>query len=74
MYYYIYILDQNLEVGPSIFPKKKYCDITGLECKYSDPKTGLRYYNAEIFKLIQNLPEPFKNQYLTIRKALFTIK
>ncbi len=67
-------LDQSLEVGPSTIPKKKYCDITGLECNYTEPTTGLRYYNSEIFKLIQNLPEPIKNQYLSLRKALFIIK
>jgi len=67
-------LDQGIEAGPSFMPKKKYCDITGFESTYSDPKTGLRYYNSEIFKIIQNLSEPVKNQYLSLRKALFIIK
>jgi len=66
--------DQSIEAGPSILPKKKYCDITGFETNYSDPKSGLRYYNSDIFKLIQNFPEPIKNQYLALRKALFIIK
>lgn len=67
-------LDNGLEAGPSILPKKKYCDITGLESKYTDPRSGLRYYNSDIFKLVQNFTEPQKNQYLSLRKALFLIK
>ena len=66
--------DNNLEAGPSVIPKKKYCDITGLESKYTDPRSGLRYYNIDIFKMIQNFSEPLKNQYLSMRKALFIIK
>jgi len=63
-----------LEAGPTIFPKKKYCDITGLEGRYTDPRSGLRYYNSDIFKLLQNFPEPLRNQYLSLRKALFILK
>jgi INO80 complex subunit C len=67
-------IDNSLEAGPSVLPKKKYCDVTGLESKYVDPRSGLRYYNSDIFKLVQNFTEPLKNQYLSLRKALFIIK
>jgi INO80 complex subunit C len=70
----LFNLDQSIEAGPSIFPKKKYCDLTGFQGNYQDPTSGLRYYNAEIYKIIQNLSDPIKNQYLSIRKALFIIK
>jgi hypothetical protein len=67
-------LDQGIEAGPTLLPKKKYCDITGFETSYLDPRSGLRYYNTEIFKLVQSLSDPIKNQYLSVRKALFIIK
>ena len=73
-YVKFYKIDQSIEAGPSHLPKKKYCDLTGFEGKYQDPFSGLRYYNAEIYKIIQNLSDPIKNQYLSIRKALFIIK
>jgi INO80 complex subunit C len=68
------IIDLGIEAGPSLLPKKKYCDLTGFETTYLDPRSGLRYYNNEIFKIIQNISDPIKNQYLSIRKALFIIK
>lgn len=68
------ISDQSLEAGPSILPKRKYCDITGFESRYIDPISGLRYYNSDIYKILQRLSEPIKNQYLAMRKALFIIK
>ena len=67
-------LDQSIEAGPSFLPKVKYCDVTGFETQYQDPRSGLRYYNSDIYKLSQNMTEPIKNQYLLIRKALFIIK
>jgi INO80 complex subunit C len=69
-----YNMYQSIEAGPSILPKKKYCDLTGFQGNYQDPSSGLRYYNSEIYKIIQNLSDPIKNQYLSIRKALFIIK
>jgi INO80 complex subunit C len=74
MYILSFNLDQSIEAGPTLLPKKKYCDITGFESNYVDPRSGLRFYNSEIFKLVQSLNDPIKNQYLSIRKALFIIK
>jgi INO80 complex subunit C len=70
----LFLIDQGIEAGPSLQPRRKYCDITGFETNYIDPRSGLRYYNSEIYKIIQNLSEPIKNQYLSLRKALFIIK
>ena len=46
-------LDFSVEAPPSILPAKKYCDVTGLEAPYTDPKSMLRYHNAEIYELIR---------------------
>jgi hypothetical protein len=45
----------EIEAPPSVLPQKKYCDITGLEAKYQDPKTRLRYNNREIFHVVRGL-------------------
>ena len=64
----------DLEAGPSLLPKKKYCDFTGLTSCYNELHTGIRYYNSQIYKMSQNIPQPIKDQYLNIRKALIRLK
>lgn len=46
----------DIDAPPSLLPQKKYCDITGLEGKYTDPKSKLRFYNSEVYAVIQSLP------------------
>jgi len=45
----------DIDAPPSLLPQKKYCDITGLEGKYTDPKTKLRFHNTEVYAVIQTL-------------------
>ncbi|KAK3637373.1 chromatin-remodeling complex subunit ies6 [Elasticomyces elasticus] len=59
----------SIAAGPSTKKPQKYCDITGLPCKYTDPKTGMYYYNAEMYKRIQSLTTAQVQEYLEIRKA-----
>ncbi|PVV04668.1 hypothetical protein BB560_000824 [Smittium megazygosporum] len=54
---------------PSLKPAHKYCDVTGLEAAYKDPKTNLRYHSAEIYKAIKILPPGSEQAYLSIRNA-----
>ena len=70
----IFILDTNIEVGPSTKTQKKYCDITGFETKYQDKETRMRFYNTNIYRAIKDMPEPIVNQYLALRKANFVLK
>ena len=44
----------GIEAPPSLLPAKKYCDLTGLEAKYTDPKTRLRYFSGHEY--LQVLP------------------
>ncbi|CDR41038.1 RHTO0S05e11056g2_1 [Rhodotorula toruloides] len=44
----------SIEATPSLMPQKRYCDITGLEAKYVDPRTLLRYHSPSIFELIRS--------------------
>lgn len=64
----------NIEAAPSTKPKKKYCDITGLPAPYTDPKTGLRYFNKEIYGFIQSLTPGQVQQYLELRGAHTVLK
>lgn len=64
----------NIESAPSLAPQRKYCDVTGLRGNYQDPKTRLRYHNAEVFGLIRGLPQGYAEQYLEARGAHTVLK
>ncbi|KFM64630.1 hypothetical protein X975_09204, partial [Stegodyphus mimosarum] len=59
----------NIDAPASIKPPKKYSDISGLEAKYTDPQTKLRFANASEFQLIRTLQPEAINAYLSLRKA-----
>ncbi|KAL0215733.1 hypothetical protein P9112_007917 [Eukaryota sp. TZLM1-RC] len=46
---------KSIEVPHSFLPKQNYCDLTGLPALYTDPSSGLRYHNAEVYQYIQTL-------------------
>ncbi|KAG0300639.1 INO80 complex subunit C [Dissophora globulifera] len=64
----------NIEALPSMTPQKKYCDITGLEARYTDPKTRLRYHSTEVYQLIKTQPLSAVQQYLGLRNAAVVLK
>lgn len=64
----------SLDAPPSVKPKKKYCDITGLRANYTDPKTGLQYHDKEIFQVVRSLPQGVPEQYLEARNANTVLK
>ncbi|KTW26697.1 hypothetical protein T552_02703 [Pneumocystis carinii B80] len=57
----------NIEASPSLFPCSKWCDITGLQGLYTDPKTGLRFHNKEVFSIIKNMTQGVEQQFLQLR-------
>ena len=59
----------NIDAAASIKPPKKYSDISGLEAKYTDPQTKLRFANASEFQFIRTLQPEAINAYLSLRKA-----
>ncbi|KAI7956435.1 hypothetical protein MJO28_003530 [Puccinia striiformis f. sp. tritici] len=63
-----------IEAPPSVIPPKKYCDITGLEAPYVDPKTRLRYHNAEVYELIRTFGPGLDQSYLSLRGAHITLR
>ncbi|KAK5117981.1 hypothetical protein LTR62_004025 [Meristemomyces frigidus] len=64
----------SIQAPPSLKPKQKYCDITGLPSKYTDPKTGLQYYNAEIYQIVRGLGTAQVQEFLAIRGANTVLK
>ncbi|KAJ9124398.1 hypothetical protein QFC22_001198 [Naganishia vaughanmartiniae] len=61
------------EAHPSLRPTKKYCDITGLPARYTDPKTKLRYHDLEVYNVIRQLGPGQDQQYLMLRGAQQTL-
>ncbi|GAA5901097.1 Ies6p [Sporobolomyces salmoneus] len=57
----------SVEAPPSLLPPKKYCDVTGLEAKYVDPKSTLRYHNPEIYELVKSFQPAVIQAYLGVR-------
>ena len=52
-----------------------WCEmLTFMEAKYTDPKTGLRYYNKEIYQLIQTLTHERIQSYLDVRNAAVQLR
>jgi INO80 complex subunit C len=66
----------NIESAPSLHPahQGRYCDITGLPARYTDPKSRLRYHNKEIFDVVRHLPQGQGERYLEARGAHVVLK
>ena len=59
----------NIEGPPSLKPVKRYCDVTGLEGKYVDPKSKLYYHSPEVFAFIRQQNNAIIQGYLGLRQA-----
>ena len=64
----------NIQSTPSSYPAKTYCDITGFATSYKDPRTNLRYANADIFKRVRSLSAEDVESYLAVKKAAVVLK
>lgn len=64
----------QIRSAPSCLIKAKYCDITGLETRYTDPKTGLNFYSSDVYKIIKTLSPSDVQVYLSLRKAAIVLK
>lgn len=76
--YYLYPAGEpnymNVEAPPSMYPAKKYCDMSGFEAPYTDPRTKLHFANTDIFKKIRALPTEYVQGYLALRNAQVVLK
>ncbi len=64
----------NIESAPTLAPTKHYCDITGLQAPYTDPKTRLRYHDKETFAVVRGLGQGVAEMYLEARGAHTVLK
>lgn len=46
---------EQIDAPPSAYPPKKYCDITGYEARYRDPRTGLLYADTHAYASLRRL-------------------
>lgn len=46
---------QSIRSEPSMYPSPKYCDITHLIARYTDPVTRLHYHDAAAYEVIRSL-------------------
>ena len=66
--------DVSIEAPPSSYPPKKYCDLTGLPAKYTDPVTKLRYADAVVYERVRLLSPEAVQGYLALRRAQVVLK
>lgn len=64
----------NIEAPPSVYPAKRYCDLTGFEAPYTDPRTKLRYASAPLFAVCRTLPSEQVHAFLAARGANVVLK
>lgn len=65
---------QSIQVGVSVRPSKKYCDLTGYSAPYTHPGTQLRYASADLYQVIEALPRDAVEAYLRVRNAFVAMK
>ncbi|KJA17659.1 hypothetical protein HYPSUDRAFT_46136 [Hypholoma sublateritium FD-334 SS-4] len=63
-----------IEAPPSVIPHKHLCDITGLEAPYTDPTTGLRYHDKNVYEIIKGLSTSIAKDYLSARGVRSIVK
>lgn len=64
----------TIDAPPSVYPSKRFCDLTGVEAKYVDPKTKLRYASADQYAVIRSLPDDVVQAHLAVRNANVVIR
>mmetsp|Transcript_26802 Transcript_26802/g.86052 ORF Transcript_26802/g.86052 Transcript_26802/m.86052 type:complete len:126 (-) Transcript_26802:87-464(-) len=59
----------NIEAPPSMYPKRKYCDLTGYVAPYTDPLTKMQYCSVAAFAQIRALTPEQVQAHLALRGA-----
>ncbi len=61
----------TIDAPLSFKPGKKYSDISGFHCKYTDPQTKVRYSTSAEFRTVRQLTYDRMQAYLALRNASF---
>jgi hypothetical protein len=64
----------NIASGPSTLPLRRYCDLSGVECAYTDPVTKLHYANAAMCGVLRALPAEVVNELRSLRGEDLTLR
>ena len=59
----------SVRAPASVWPATKYCDLTGLPTKFTDPKTKLHFVDSAAFQRIRQLNQDALNKILAKRGA-----
>jgi hypothetical protein len=59
----------SIRAPPSLLPAAKYCDVTGLPTRFTDPKTKLHFLDSHVFQQVRQLPQESINRILAKRGA-----
>ena len=57
----------QLAAPPSMYPPKRYCDLTGMPAKYTEPTTKIRYANKASYSAIKAMPLELADAWLALR-------
>ncbi|ORZ31880.1 hypothetical protein BCR44DRAFT_1378893, partial [Catenaria anguillulae PL171] len=52
---------------PFTRPLRKYCDLTGLPTNYTDPVSGLHYFDASVYQQIKAMSSAAVQKCLAMR-------
>lgn len=63
-----------IDAGISTRQPAKFCDLVGFEGRYTDPKSGIRYYSKDQYQAITEMPQTVKDEILSVRKANIVLR
>ncbi|KAI3661145.1 hypothetical protein MP638_000482 [Amoeboaphelidium occidentale] len=71
-----FLKDSSIAAHPPLLnPKKKYCDLTGLQCCYKDPKSLLFFHSKYEYRIISRELSPSAiREYLELRRGIIQLK
>lgn len=64
----------SVEAPPSMYPVKKYCDVTGFPAKYVDPRSKLQYASLEVFPTVRTMAHDDAQKLLALRNAHVSLR
>lgn len=64
----------SVEAPPSMYPVKKYCDVTGFPAKYTDPRSKLQYASLDVFPVVRTMAHDDAQKLLALRNAHVSLR
>lgn len=64
-----WFIDMSIEMGKSLVPAQKYCEITGFPTRYKDKSTQMFFADKYVYQYLRSLNKPMQDQYLALRRV-----